>query len=113
MARTILVVDDEPTLRETLAEALEQDGLRVVTAADGKEALEQFRATDPDLMLLDLMLPKVDGLEILAAMRKAGRSSPVLILTARDAVEDMIGRVADLNRALADEGADVQDARFA
>ena len=57
MARTILVVDDEPTLRETLAEALDADGFRVITAADGREALAQFREHRPELVVLDLMLP--------------------------------------------------------
>ena len=61
MARTILVVDDEPTLRETLVDALEADGFRVVAAADGREALTRFRAERPDLVLLDLMLPELSG----------------------------------------------------
>src|SRR6478672_621521 len=71
MARTILVVDDEPTLRETLAENLEIEGFRVITAADGREALERFRQSPPDLVILDLMLTardseldKVVGLEL-------------------------------------------------
>ena len=55
--RTVLVVEDEPTVRETVAEALAADGLRVITAADGRQALERFRAEQPDLVLLDLMLP--------------------------------------------------------
>ena len=89
MARTILVVDDEPTLRETLAEALEQDGLEVVTAADGKEALEQFRATDPDLMLLDLMLPQVSGIEVCRIVRRES-SLPIIMLTAKDGEIDKV-----------------------
>ena len=64
MARTILVVEDEPTLRETLAEALESDGFAVVQAGDGRVALEKFRASEPDLVLLDLMLPELSGLEV-------------------------------------------------
>ena len=64
MARTILVVEDEPTLRETLAEALEADGFRAVQAADGRAALGAFRAETPDLVLLDLMLPELSGLEV-------------------------------------------------
>ncbi len=89
MARTILVVDDEPTLRETLAEALEQDGLEVVTAADGKEALERFRATDPDLMLLDLMLPQVSGIEVCRIVRRES-SLPIIMLTAKDGEIDKV-----------------------
>ena len=61
MARTILVVDDETTLRETLVDALEADGFRVVAAADGREALALFRAERPDLVLLDVMLPELSG----------------------------------------------------
>lgn len=89
MARTILVVDDEETLRETLAEALEQDGLVVVTAADGKEALERFRATSPDLMLLDLMLPQVSGIEVCRIVRRES-SLPIIMLTAKDGEIDKV-----------------------
>jgi DNA-binding response OmpR family regulator len=89
MARTILVVDDEATLRETLAEALEQDGLEVITAADGKEALEQFRASDPDLMLLDLMLPQVSGIEVCRIVRRES-SLPIIMLTAKDGEIDKV-----------------------
>ena len=75
MARTILVVDDEPTLRETLVDALEADGFRVVSAADGREALTRFRAERPDLVLLDLMLPELSGIEVRAGVRsRAGRA---------------------------------------
>jgi len=89
MARTILVVDDEPTLRETLAEALEQDGLRVITAADGGEALEQFRAGSPDLVLLDLMLPQISGIEVCRILRRES-TVPIIMLTARDGEIDKV-----------------------
>jgi DNA-binding response OmpR family regulator len=89
MTRSILVVDDEPTLRETLAEALEQDGLRVVTAADGREALEQFRAEQPDLVLLDLMLPHVSGIEVCRIMRRES-AVPIVMLTAKDSEIDKV-----------------------
>ena len=89
MARTVLVVDDEPTLRAALAEALEQDGLKVVTAADGREALERFRATDPDLMLLDLMLPQVSGIEVCRIVRRES-SLPIIMLTAKDGEIDKV-----------------------
>ena len=89
MTRTILVVDDEPTLRETLAEALEQDGLRVVTAEDGREALEVFRAESPDLMLLDLMLPQVSGIEVCRIVRRES-SLPIIMLTAKDGEIDKV-----------------------
>jgi DNA-binding response OmpR family regulator len=89
MARRILVVDDERTLRETLAEALEQDGLDVVTAADGAEALQQFRATSPDLMLLDLMLPGISGIEVCRIVRRES-SLPIIMLTAKDGEIDKV-----------------------
>ena len=89
MARKILVVDDETTLRETLAEALEQDGLDVITAADGKEALEQFRAGSPDLVLLDLMLPYVSGIEVCRILRRES-TVPIVMLTAKDGEIDKV-----------------------
>jgi DNA-binding response OmpR family regulator len=89
VARSVLIVDDEPTLRETLAEALEADGLRVTTAADGKEALERFRADPPDLVLLDLMLPQVSGIEVCRILRRES-SVPIVMLTARDSEIDKV-----------------------
>jgi DNA-binding response OmpR family regulator len=89
MARTILVVEDEPTLRETLAEALETDGFRTVTAADGREALDQFHAETPDLVLLDLMLPELSGIEVTRAIR-AESGVPIIMLTAKDAELDKV-----------------------
>ena len=89
MARTILVVEDEPTLRETLAEALEADGFRAVQAADGPAALERFRSEQPDLVLLDLMLPELSGLEVTRQIR-AESSVPIVMLTARDAELDKV-----------------------
>jgi DNA-binding response OmpR family regulator len=89
MARTILVVDDESTLRETLAEALEADGYRVVTAPDGREALTKFRAEHPDLVLLDLMLPELSGIEVCRIIR-AESGVPIVMLTAKDAERDKV-----------------------
>ena len=89
MARTILVVEDETTLRETLAEALEAEGYRVVTAADGREALERFRAERPDLVLLDLMLPELVGVEVTRIIR-AESGVPIVMLTAKDAEVDKV-----------------------
>ena len=83
MARTILVVDDEPTLREALVDALEADGFRVVAAADGREALTRFRAERPDLVLLDLMLPELSGIEVCRIIR-AESGVPIVMLTAKD-----------------------------
>ncbi len=89
MARTILVVEDEPTLRETLAEALETDGFRVVSAVDGREALLTFRAERPDLVLLDLMLPELSGIEVCRIIR-AESGVPIVMLTAKDSELDKV-----------------------
>ena len=89
MARSVLVVEDEPTVRETLTEALVEDGLRVTTAADGPQALERFRADKPDLVLLDLMLPGMSGIEVCRVLR-AESSVPILMLTARDSELDKV-----------------------
>ena len=89
MARTILVVDDEPTLREMLVETLEADGFRVVEAADGREALSRFRADRPDLVLLDLMLPELSGIEVCRILR-AESGTPIIILTAKDSELDKV-----------------------
>ena len=89
MARTILVVDDEPTLRETLVDALEADGFRVVAAADGREALTRFRAERPDLVLLDLMLPEISGIDVCRIIR-AESPVPIIMLTARGSEVDKV-----------------------
>jgi DNA-binding response OmpR family regulator len=89
MARTILVVDDETTLRETLVEALELEGYRAIPAADGREALIRFRADQPDLVLLDLMLPELSGVEVCRIMR-AESPVPIIMLTARDGEVDKV-----------------------
>jgi DNA-binding response OmpR family regulator len=89
MARTILVVDDEPTLRETLAEALEMDGFRVLTAADGRDALSRFREHQPDLVVLDLMLPELSGIEVCRIIR-AESGVPIVMLTAKSSELDKV-----------------------
>ena len=89
MARTILVVDDEPTLRETLADGLEAEGFTVVTAGDGREALVRFRTDRPDLIVLDLMLPELSGVEVCRIVR-AESPVPILMLTAKDSEVDKV-----------------------
>ncbi len=89
MARTILVVDDEPVLRETLAEALDADGFRVITAADGREALARFREHSPELVVLDLMLPELSGIEVCRIIRQES-GVPILMLTARSSELDKV-----------------------
>jgi DNA-binding response OmpR family regulator len=80
---TILLVDDEDAVQKLLAYPLERDGFRVVQARDGQEALERFGHEHVDLVVLDVMLPKVDGLEVCKRLR-AESSVPIIMLTARD-----------------------------
>ncbi|MGX6513843.1 MAG: response regulator [Schaalia turicensis] len=86
---TILVVDDEPTYRDTLAFNLGRDGYEVVTAADGAAALEQFRVARPDVVLLDLMLPGMSGEEVCRRIR-ATSDVPIIMLTAKDSEIDKV-----------------------
>ncbi|MGC8634356.1 MAG: response regulator [Candidatus Limnocylindrales bacterium] len=89
MARTLLVVDDEAILRETLEYNLVRDGYRVVTAADGREALTRFAETRPDLVVLDVMLPELSGLDVCSAIRRES-DVPILMLTAKDSEIDKV-----------------------
>src|SRR5438067_2244550 len=94
----ILVVDDERAVRDSLKRALELEGYDVGLAADGGEALEKVEAEPPDAVILDVLMPGTDGLEVSRTLRRSGNSVPVLMLTARAEVGD---RVAGL-----DAGAD-------
>ncbi|HEY5625867.1 MAG TPA: response regulator transcription factor [Dehalococcoidia bacterium] len=85
--KTILVVDDEPTLVATLKYNLERESFHVLAAADGEAALEAARAGRPDLVVLDLMLPGLSGLEVCRILRKETRV-PIIMLTAKDAEVD-------------------------
>jgi DNA-binding response OmpR family regulator len=85
----VLLVDDEPMVREVLARYLEHDGYDVVTADDGVQALDRFGEHHPDLVLLDLMLPRIDGLEVFRRMRAIG-DVPVIMITARGQEVDRI-----------------------
>jgi two-component system, OmpR family, response regulator len=82
-ASTILLVDDEDAVRRVLTFPLERDGYKVVQAADGEEALERFGDQAVDLVVLDIMLPRLDGLEVCKQLR-ARSSVPIIMLTARD-----------------------------
>jgi len=86
----ILLVEDNPAMQTTLRRSFERRGIQVVSCSDGALALERWRASVPDVVLLDLSLPGVDGLEVLARGREAGLKTPVLILTARGTVGDRI-----------------------
>ena len=85
----VLVVDDEPVVCDVLARYLERDGFEVDTAADGDDALARFEATRPDLVVLDLMLPRRDGFEVFREIRSRSES-PVIMLTARGEVTDRV-----------------------
>src|SRR6266545_6320767 len=86
----ILVVDDERAVRESLRRALELEGYEIELAPGGEEALERIDASEPDAVILDVLMPGVDGIEVCRRLRSAGRSLPVLMLTARDAVENRV-----------------------
>jgi len=86
----VLVIEDERKVRNSLERGLIAEGHEVVTAADGDEGLRQAVSRPFDCLVLDLMLPGRDGLQVLAELRAAGCSAPVLVLTARDAVEDRV-----------------------
>ncbi|MCT2582942.1 response regulator transcription factor [Actinophytocola gossypii] len=94
----ILVVDDDRAVRESLRRSLQFNGYQVDLATDGQQALESITAERPDALVLDVMMPRVDGLEVCRRLRGTGDDLPILVLTARDTVSD---RVAGL-----DAGAD-------
>jgi two-component system response regulator MprA len=86
----ILVVDDEPAVLDALDRALRLEGYDTELAGDGQEALDALAAGAPDALVLDLLMPRVDGLEVCRRLRAAGDRTPVLVLTARDAVPDRV-----------------------
>jgi two-component system OmpR family response regulator len=85
-----LVVDDEPMLGDMLRMALRAEGWDTRLAADGQAALRMAREVSPDVVVLDIMMPGIDGLTVLRRLREGGSEAPVLLLTAKDAVEDRI-----------------------
>ncbi|WP_374456840.1 response regulator transcription factor [Nocardioides sp.] len=86
----VLVVDDDRAVRDSLRRSLEFNGYEVVLAADGAEALVTLGAQHPDVVVIDVMMPRLDGIETTRALRAAGNDVPVLVLTARDAVGDRV-----------------------
>ena len=86
----LLVVEDEPNIRELLATSLRFAGFEVVTAADGATAITVASAEQPDLIVLDVMLPDMDGFAVTQRLRENGRHMPVVFVTARDSVEDKV-----------------------
>ncbi|BDE11265.1 MULTISPECIES: two-component system response regulator TcrX [Mycobacterium] len=87
---TVLVVDDEPVLAEMVSMALRYEGWNIATAGDGSSAIATARAERPDVVVLDVMLPDMSGLDVLQKLRQENPRLPVLLLTAKDAVEDRI-----------------------
>lgn len=90
MSERILIVEDEPMLAEAVAYALEQEGFITELAAEGRSALEAFEKQRPDLVILDLMLPNINGWELFKAFRKQRQSVPVIMLTARAEEADRV-----------------------
>ena len=86
----VLVVDDERAVRESLERALKLEGYDVELAADGAEALHRLQAEQPDAIILDVLMPGMDGLDVARRVRRAGNRVPMLMLTAREAVEDRV-----------------------
>jgi two-component system OmpR family response regulator len=89
--RRVLVVDDEDNVTHLVSSALRFDGFETVTASSGTAALTAVAENDPDLIVLDVMMPGLDGLGVLQSLRSAGSQVPVIFLTARDAATDRIG----------------------
>jgi two-component system OmpR family response regulator len=86
----LLIVDDEENLRSMLGAALRHHGFEVSSVGDGRSALDAIAAGAPDLVLLDVMLPDLDGFEVCRRLRAAGNNTPVLFLTARDSTDDKV-----------------------
>ena len=90
MAKKILVVDDEPNIVDILRFNLQREGYEVVAAYDGQEGLDKARGEAPDLILLDVMLPLMDGFQVCEELRKTDRLTPIIMLTAREEERDRV-----------------------
>lgn len=86
----ILLAEDERDLNKIITQKLTDDGYSVDSFFDGKEAMDILSYTDYDAVILDIMMPKADGFEVLRSLRDAGKTTPVLFLTARDAISDRV-----------------------
>src|SRR4051794_14068562 len=86
----VLVVDDDRAVRESLRRSLEFNGYAVTLASDGAEALASIAGRSPDALVIDVMMPRLDGIETTRALRTAGNDLPILVLTARDSVGDRV-----------------------
>jgi len=90
MTMQVLVVDDDQAVRDSLARSLQYSGYEVTTAEDGLEALAKLSSMRPDAVIMDVMMPRLDGLETTRMLRQSGNDVPILVLTARDAVGDRV-----------------------
>ena len=90
MEGRLLVVEDDPQVRAMLTRAMRYEGFEVAAASDGAEAMAALRSSRPDLLLLDLLLPDADGVELCGRLRDEGDIVPILMLTARDTVSDRV-----------------------
>lgn len=90
MAKRVLVVDDEPNIVDILRFNLEREGYEVITAEDGVQGLEMARSSDPDLILLDVMMPEMDGFEVCRELRREDKLTPIIMLTAREEEADRV-----------------------
>ena len=86
----ILVIEDEPGIYNFLKQGLEEEGYRITIAPDGKQGIELFQSEKPDLILLDWMLPKMNGIDVCKAIREKDTAVPILFLTAKDTVQETI-----------------------
>lgn len=86
----VLLAEDEQALNKIITQKLTQDGYSVDNCFDGEEAIHVLSYTDYDVIILDIMMPKADGFEVLKAIRESGKTTPVLFLTARDAISDRV-----------------------
>jgi hypothetical protein len=110
--RPVLVVDDDEVLRELMRRTLQKEGYAVLEARNGKEALERLRHTVPGLILLDLMMPEMDGFELVEALRhhEAWRAIPVLVLTAKDLTPEDRDRLNGYVERILQKGASTREA---
>ncbi len=110
--KKILIVDDDPSIREILATQLGRLHYETFTAADGEEAVELFKKSKPDLVLMDMMMPRVDGLaatQKIRAFEKKGKRTPILFLTARDGQYDKLSSAISGGDAFVSKPISLQD----
>ena len=90
MMPRILIVEDEHPMRRALQDCLQAEGYRILTASDGDAGLQKALEEKPDLILLDIMMPRLDGFAVCAELRRLGRATPILMLTAKGQIEDRV-----------------------